>query len=60
MLLIALRQVEGSGTFAELLIDCGEDWTLRAVLVGMLPEAASGACRDAAGGRSLDLTQDQT
>jgi hypothetical protein len=25
-------------TFAELLIDCGEDWTLRAVLVGMLRE----------------------
>ena len=33
---------------------------VRAVLVGMLPEAAGGACRDDAGGRSLDLTQDQT
>ena len=38
MLLIALRQVEGSGTFAELLIDCKEDRTLRVVLVGMLRE----------------------
>jgi hypothetical protein len=27
-----------SRAFAELLIDCGEDWTLRAVLVGMLHE----------------------
>ena len=44
-------------TFAELLIDCEEDWTFRAVLVGMLPEAAGGACRDESGGRSLDLTQ---
>ena len=26
-------------TFAELLIDCKEQWTLRAVLVGMLREA---------------------
>jgi hypothetical protein len=26
-------------TFAELLIDCEEDWELRAVLVGMLREA---------------------
>lgn len=25
-------------TFAKLLIDCEEDWTLRAVLVGMLRE----------------------
>jgi hypothetical protein len=25
--------------FAELLIDCEEEWTLRAVLVGMLREA---------------------
>jgi len=25
--------------FAELLIDCEDDWTLRAVLVGMLREA---------------------
>ena len=25
-------------TYAELLIDCEEDWTLRAVLVGMLRE----------------------
>lgn len=25
--------------FAELLIDCEEDWTLRAVLVGILREA---------------------
>ena len=25
-------------TFVELLIDCEEDWTLRAVLVGMLRE----------------------
>jgi hypothetical protein len=47
-------------TFAELLIDCEEDWTLRAVLGRMLPEAAGSACRDDAGGRSLDLTQDQT
>jgi len=28
-----------SRTFAELLIDCEEDWTLRAVLVGMLRES---------------------
>jgi hypothetical protein len=28
-----------TGTFAELLIDCEEDWSLRAVLVGMLTEA---------------------
>jgi hypothetical protein len=28
-----------SRTFAQLLIDCEEDWTLRAVLVGMLREA---------------------
>ena len=28
-----------SRAFAELLIDCEEDWTLRAVLVGMLREA---------------------
>jgi hypothetical protein len=27
-----------SRTFAELLIDCEEDWALRAVLVGMLRE----------------------
>jgi len=27
-----------SRTFAELLIDCEEEWTLRAVLVGMLRE----------------------
>ena len=26
-------------TFAELLIHCEDDWTLRAVHVGMLPEA---------------------
>ena len=49
-----------SRAFAELLIDCGEDRTLRAVLVGMLPDAASGARRDVAGGRFLDLTQGQT
>jgi hypothetical protein len=29
-------------TFAKLLIDCEEDWTLRAVLVGMLREADRG------------------
>jgi hypothetical protein len=31
-----------SRTFAELLIDCEEDLTLRAVLVGMLREADQG------------------
>jgi hypothetical protein len=31
-----------SRAFAELLIDCEEDWTLRAVLVGMLREADRG------------------
>jgi len=30
---------------AELLIDCEEDWTLRAVLVGMLREGSQGSSR---------------
>jgi hypothetical protein len=30
---------DGSAIFGEPLIDCEEDWTLRAVLVGMLREA---------------------
>lgn len=35
-----LLSFQESHTFAELLIDCEEDMTLRAVLVGMLREAA--------------------
>jgi hypothetical protein len=44
----------GLGTFAELLIDCGEDRTLWAVLVGMLRERSAhatlkgGRCRSIA------------
>ena len=34
-----LRGYPESRAFAEMLIDCGEDRTLRAVLVGMLREA---------------------
>jgi hypothetical protein len=38
---VLLRQPE-TRTFGELLIDSEEDWTLRAVPIGMLREAVSG------------------